>query len=81
MLPYGTTAASPRGRSMAYQTSCAPLNVTSAWDARPHFSITRREARCPAAVTLTGSAESILQFHLALQVILPADLAAGVAEP
>ena len=42
----------PAGWSMAYQAICAPLNVISAWKARPHFSMTRREAWCPAAVAL-----------------------------
>src|SRR5215471_10586735 len=33
------------GRSIAYQTTVEPLNRVSAWKARPHFAMTRREAR------------------------------------
>jgi len=37
---------------MAYQTTRAPLNASSAWNVMPHFSMTLRDALCPAAVTL-----------------------------
>src|SRR5689334_13820769 len=47
------------GRSMAYQATCAPLNVTSAWNVRPHFSMTRRDAWCPAAVALMIRASGV----------------------
>ncbi len=46
---------------MAYQTPCAPLNVTSAWNARPHFSMTRREARCPAATLMIRASGACAQ--------------------
>jgi hypothetical protein len=48
-----------RGRSTAYQATCAVLNVTSAWNVRPHFSMTRRDARCAAAVTLMIRASGV----------------------
>jgi hypothetical protein len=49
---------------MAYQTTCAVLNITSAWNVRPHFSMTRRDARCPAAVTLMILASGVRPAEL-----------------
>ncbi len=46
-----TLAPGEAGRSMAYQAIWVPRKPISAWRVRPHFSMTRREAWCPAAVT------------------------------
>jgi hypothetical protein len=45
---------------MAYQATWAVRNAISPWNTRPHFSMTRREARCPAAVALMIRGSGVL---------------------
>jgi hypothetical protein len=45
---------------MAYQTTRAVRNSISPWQVRPHFSMTRREARWPTAVALMIRGSGVL---------------------